>query len=52
MNFVIYWETDDVIKYAKENFKKELYLESYPPELLENPYSIWPATLYSWGFED
>ena len=41
----------DVINYAQENFKEELYLESYPPELLENPYSIWPGTLYSWGFE-
>ena len=40
-----------MINYAKENFKEELYLESYPPELLENPYSIWPGTLYSWGFK-
>jgi len=41
----------DIQVYVKENFHKELYLESYPPELLENPYSIWPGTLYSWGFE-
>jgi hypothetical protein len=41
----------DVIDYAKKNFKKDLYTESYAPELLENPYSIWPATLYSWGFD-
>ncbi len=40
----------DIVNYAKENFKKELYLESYLPEILENPYSIWPGTLYSWGF--
>jgi len=41
----------DVQNYAKTNFHKELYLESYLPELLENPYSIWPGTLYSWGFD-
>ena len=41
----------DVQDYAKDNFYKELYIESYEPEILENPYSIWPATLYSWGFE-
>ena len=41
----------DVQNYAKANFHEELYLESYEPELLENPYSIWPGTLYSWGFE-
>jgi hypothetical protein len=37
----------DVIDFAEKNLKKELYLEHYP--LDENPYSIWPATLYSWG---
>jgi len=39
----------DVIEYAEKNFKKELYLDHYP--LDDNPYSIWPATLYSWGIE-
>lgn len=38
----------DVIKYAQSNLKKELYLDRY--YLDDNPYSIWPATLYSWGF--
>lgn len=37
----------DVIDYAEKNFKKEIYLDHYP--LDDNPYSIWPATLYSWG---
>ena len=36
-----------VIDYAEKNLKKELYLDHYP--LDDNPYSIWPATLYSWG---
>jgi len=40
----------DVIAYAEENFKKELYLDHY--EYDENPYSIWPGTLYSWGFDE
>lgn len=40
----------DVINYATENFKEELYLDHYP--LDDNPYSIWPGTLYSWGFEE
>lgn len=39
----------DVIDYVEKNFKKELYLDHYP--LDDNPYSIWPATLYSWGIE-
>ncbi len=39
----------DVITYAQTHFKKELYLDHYPLE--ENPYSIWPSTLYSWGME-
>lgn len=37
----------DVLDFAKKNLKKELYLDHYP--LDDNPYSIWPATLYSWG---
>lgn len=37
----------DIREYAEKNFKKELYLDHYP--LDDNPYSIWPATLYSWG---
>jgi len=40
----------DVINYAKENFKEELYSDHYP--LDDNPYSIWPGTLYSWGFKE
>ncbi len=39
----------DVIQYAEKNLKKELFLDRYPLE--ENPYSIWPATLYSWGVQ-
>ena len=39
----------EVIAYAEENLYRELYLDHYPFD--ENPYSIWPATLYSWGFE-
>ncbi|MEK7070978.1 MAG: hypothetical protein AAB966_04175, partial [Patescibacteria group bacterium] len=39
----------DVITYANNNLKKELYLDHYP--LDDNPYSIWPATLYSWGIK-
>lgn len=38
-----------VIAYAEKNLKKELYLDHYP--LDDNPYSIWPGTLYSWGVE-
>ena len=37
----------DVIQYAKQNLKKELYLDRYP--LDDNPLSAWPAILYSWG---
>lgn len=40
----------DVIEYAEANFTKELYLDHYP--LDDNPYSIWPTTLYSWGFTE
>jgi len=39
----------DVINYAQGNLKKELYLDHY--YLDDNPYSIWPATLYSWGID-
>ena len=39
----------DVLKYASENLNKELFLDHYP--LDDNPYSIWPATLYSWGIQ-
>ena len=38
-----------VREYVEDNLKKELYLDHYILE--ENPYSLWPATLYSWGFE-
>ncbi len=37
----------DVIDYAEKNLKKELFLDHY--SLDDNPYSKWPATLYSWG---
>lgn len=37
----------DVIQYAKQHLKKELYLDRYP--LDDNPLSLWPTTLYSWG---
>lgn len=40
----------DVIEYANANLRKELYLDHYAYD--DNPYSIWPATLYSWGFEE
>lgn len=39
----------DVISYAEANLHKELYLDHYQYD--DNPYSIWPGTLYSWGFE-
>ncbi|MBI2641885.1 glycosyltransferase family 39 protein [Candidatus Roizmanbacteria bacterium] len=40
----------DVIGYAQNYLKKEMYVDHYP--LDDNPYSIWPATLYSWGIEE
>lgn len=40
---------EDVLQYAKNNLKKELYIDHYPFD--DNPYSIWPATLYSWGIK-
>jgi hypothetical protein len=39
----------EVLTYVENNFKKEMFLDHYA--LDENPYSIWPGTLYSWGFE-
>lgn len=39
----------DVIDYAEKNLKKEVFIDRYALET--NPYSVWPATLYSWGFE-
>lgn len=39
----------DVQSYVKKNYKKELYLDHY--HIDDNPYSIWPATLYSWGIK-
>lgn len=39
----------EVIDYAEKNLKKELSLDHYT--LDDNPYSLWPATLYSWGFK-
>lgn len=40
----------DVIEYVETYFQKELYLDHY--EFDDNPYSLWPGTLYSWGFDD
>lgn len=39
----------DVIDFAQKNLKKEFYLDHYA--LDDNPYSIWPTTLYSWGIK-
>lgn len=39
----------DVIAYAKAHFVTELELSHY--QFDDNPYSIWPGTLYSWGIE-
>lgn len=39
----------DIVTKVKKNFKKEIYLDHY--YLDDNPYSLWPATLYSWGFK-
>src|SRR3989338_7486244 len=38
---------NDIIDFAQKHLLKEVYLDHYP--LDDNPYSIWPATLYSWG---
>lgn len=40
---------NDVIKYVEDNLHQELYVDHYRYD--DNPYSIWPATLYSWGFD-
>lgn len=40
----------DVVDYVEKNMKKELYLDHYT--LDDNPYSIWPGTLYSWGMKN
>ena len=37
----------DVIDYAKQNFREVITVDHY--SLDDNPYSIWPGTLYSWG---
>jgi hypothetical protein len=37
----------DVLDYVKQNFTKELTIDHYP--LDDNPLSLWPGTLYSWG---
>lgn len=39
----------DVISYAQNNFTKVIQVDHYPFD--DNPYSIWPGTLYSWGIE-
>lgn len=38
-----------VLDYAEKHLKKEISLDHYP--LDDNPYSIWPGTLYSWGIK-
>ncbi len=48
------WIDDDtlpseVIDYAKNNLKLEMFVDHFEQD--ENPYSKWPAYLYSWGFE-
>jgi len=40
----------DIINYVKNNFKEEIYLDHYQYD--DNPYSAWPGTLYSWGFDN
>lgn len=37
----------EVISYAEDNFTEVLHLEHY--SLDDNPYSIWPASLYYWN---
>lgn len=39
----------DVRTFAEENLKKELFLDHYTFD--DNPYSLWPGTLYSWGVD-
>lgn len=38
----------EVIEFAEKNFKKEAFDDHYTFD--DNPYSLWPTTLYSWGF--
>lgn len=40
----------DVIEYAEKHLKKEIYIDHY--QFDDNPYSLWPATLYSWGIKE
>ncbi len=40
----------DVIEFALLNLWREIHLEHY--DLDDNPFSIWPANLYSWGIHD
>lgn len=40
----------DVVDYVEQNLRRELYVDHY--FLDDNPYSLWPANLYSWGFGD
>jgi hypothetical protein len=40
----------DVVDFVEKNMKKELSLDHYT--LDDNPYSIWPGTLYSWGMKN
>ncbi|HYD35459.1 MAG TPA: glycosyltransferase family 39 protein [Vitreimonas sp.] len=37
----------DIREFAEQNLTKEVYLDHYP--LDDNPFSIWPGTLYSWN---
>lgn len=39
----------EVQEFAQTKLKKELYLDHYTFD--DNPYSIWPVTLYSWGVQ-
>jgi hypothetical protein len=39
----------EVITFAQQNFYHELHLDHYIYD--DNPSSIWPAELYSWGFK-
>jgi hypothetical protein len=37
----------DIINYAKNNLRQVIHVDHY--QFDDNPYSIWPGTLYSWG---
>lgn len=41
---------NDVIQYVENNFHKELVIDHF--YLDDNPYSLWPGTLYSWGINN